>query len=181
MSALLLSAALACPAAAVAAANAITAEQVAAAITNAGMTTSADRVALLTNVVASTSAPALKVDSLEQWGDRGIKVRLSCVKPEECLPFFVAVRGSQAQAASPTPVGRSSPATLPAKSDSTVFTVRAGARETLLLDGGHVHIQISVVCLESGEIGQTIRVASLDRQHTYTAQVGSDKILRGSL
>src|ERR1035441_2362103 len=88
----ILSLGLGIPAAAAAAENAITTEQVAVALSNAGLNTSAKQVVLLTGVVASTKAPALKVESMEQWGDRGTKVRLSCVKPEECLPFFVAIQ-----------------------------------------------------------------------------------------
>jgi hypothetical protein len=164
-----------------AAGNAITAGQVAAAITSAGMTTSADQVVLLTSVVATSSAPVLKVESLEQWGDGEIKVRLSCARPEECLPFFVAVRGSQAQATPPNVAGHSSPAMLRAKSDSNFFAVRAGSRGVLLLEGGHVHIQLPVICLENGEIGQKVRVTSLDHRQSYTAEVGGDKVLRGSL
>jgi hypothetical protein len=177
----ILSLGLGIPAAAAAAENAITTEQVAVALSNAGLNTSAKQVVLLTGVVASTNAPALKVESMEQWGDRGTKVRLSCVKPEECLPFFVAIRGSQAQAVSPPIADHSSAAVLRAKPDSASFVVRAGSRETLLLEGGHVHIQMSVVCLENGAVGQTIRVASLDHKQTYVAEVGSNQVLRGKL
>jgi hypothetical protein len=178
---LILPLALAFPVPAMAAQAAITTEQVAAAMSSAGLNTSAKQVVLLTDIVASTNAPALKVESMEQWGDRGMKVRLSCAKPEECLPFFVAIRGSQAQTALPNFADHSSAAILRAKSDSNSFVVRAGSRETLLLEGAHIHIQLSVVCLENGSVGQSIRVASLDRKQTYTAQVGGDSILRGRL
>jgi hypothetical protein len=180
ISALLLSLALATPIAA-AAQSAITAEQVAAAMSSAGLNTPAKQIVLLSDVVATTSAPALKVESMEHWGDRGMKVRLSCAKPEECLPFFVAIRGSQAQAPTPYVADHSFSATIRAKSDSSFFVVRSGSRETLLLEGGHVHIQMSVVCLENGAAGQTIRVTSLDHKQTYMAEVGNSQILRGKL
>jgi Chaperone for flagella basal body P-ring formation len=180
ISALILLLAMATPAA-VMAQSAITAGQVAAAMSSAGLNTSAKQIVLLTDVVATTSTPALKVESMEQWGDRGMKARLSCAQPEECLPFFVAIRGSQAQAVPPYVADHSSAAILRAKSDSNSFVVRAGSRETLMLDGGHVHIQLSVVCLENGAVGQTIRVASLDHKQTYTAEVSSNKLLRGRL
>jgi hypothetical protein len=181
ISALILPLALACPVAAMGSQNAITTEQVAAAMSNAGLNTSAKQVVLLTDVVASTNAPTLKVESMEHWGDRGMKVRLSCVKPEECLPFFVAIRGGQAQAVPPDVAIRSSAAILRAESDSNSFVVRVGSRETLLLDGSHIHIQLVVVCLENGAIGQNIRVASLDHKQTYMAEVIGNKVLRGRL
>ena len=106
---------------------------------------------------------------------------MSCVKPEQCLPFFVAVRTSQPQAIAPEIAAPSSAATLPAKPGPSDLVMRAGGRATLLLDGGHVHIQLPVVCLENGAIGQTIRVASLDHRLTYVAQVDANRILRGKL
>jgi hypothetical protein len=169
------------PAAALAAQNVITAEQVAIALSSAGVNTTAKQVVLLTNVVASTSDPALKVESTEQWSDQGMKVRVSCVKSEECLPFFVAIRGSRAQAVPAFVAEHSSIAAIRPKSDSSVLVVSAGSRETLLLEGGHVHIQMSVVCLESGAIGQTIRVTSLDHKQTYLAEISSGQIVRGKL
>jgi hypothetical protein len=166
---------------AVAAQNVITAEQVAAALNGAGLTTSVKQVVLLTEVVASTNAPTLKIESMQQWSDHETKVRLSCVKPQECLPFFVAIRGSQAQAVSPLLADHSSVATLRAKSDSGSLAVHAGSREVLRLEGGHVHIQMYVVCLENGSVGQTIRVSSLDHKQTYLAEVDSGQMLRGTL
>lgn len=179
-SALILSLALATPEATVAQ-SAITTGQIAAAVSSAGLNASANQIVLLTDVVATNSAPALRVDSMERWGDRGMKVRLSCAKPEECLPFFVAIRGSQAQAAPPDVADHSSAAILRVKSDSNSFVMRAGSRETLLLDGDHVHIQLIVVCLENGAVGQNIRVASLDHKQIYTAEVSDNKVLRGRL
>jgi hypothetical protein len=181
ISTVILPLALAFPVAAMGSQNAITTEQVAAAMSNAGLNTSAKQVVLLSDVVASTNAPTLRVESMEHWGDRGMKVRLSCAKPEECLPFFVAIRGSQAQATPPLVADHSSAAILRAKSDSNSFSVRAGSRETLLLEGGHVHIQLPVVCLESGSLGQTILVTSLDHKQTYRAEVSGNSILRGKL
>lgn len=176
----MLSATLAVPEA-VAAQNAITAVQVAAAMSSVGLNTSAKQIVLLSDVVASTSDPSLKVESMEQWGDHGMKARLSCVKSDECLPFFVAIRGSQAQAATPSVADRASSTVVRPKSDSNSFLVRTGSRETLLLEGGHVHIQLSVICLENGSLGQIIRVASLDHRQTYTAEVSANKMLRGRL
>jgi len=173
--------ALALPAVAVTSQNAVTQEQVAAALSSAGMDTRADQVVFLTNVVATASAPALKIESTEYWSDQVVRVRLSCVKPQECLPFFVAVRGSQAQAVPPAITAPSSAGISRVKPDSIFFAMRSGAHVTLLLEGVHVHIQLPVVCLENGAIGQTIRVASLDHRLTYVAQVNDNRTLRGQL
>lgn len=179
--ALVVATALGLPAAVASAQNAITPQQIAAALNNAGMSTTPEQIVLLTNVVATTASPALKFESAELWGDHRIKVRLSCVKSGECLPFFVAVQGSQAQPASQL-AADTSPAAIPqAKSSANSPAIRAGGHATLLLEGDHIHIKLPVVCLESGAIGQTIRVTSLDHRLTYLAQVDNDRTLRGKL
>ena len=127
---------------------------------------------LLADVVATNSAPKLKVESMERWGDHRMKFRLDCVKSEECLPFFVAVRWSQAEATPPVFADHSSTAISLAKPGSNSFIMRAGSPAILLLDGDHIHIQLPVVCLENGALGQTIRVASPDHRQTYTAAGG---------
>jgi len=177
----ILFAAMALPAVAASGRVAITTEQVATAINAAGMKVSADQIELLTEVVATNSAPALKVESMERWGDHRMKLRLDCVKAQECLPFFVAVQWSQAKAIPSVSAEHSSSAFFAAKPDSNSFIVRAGSPAVLLLDGDHIHIRLPVVCLENGALGQTIRVASKDHRQTYTAEVGDNAVLRGKL
>jgi len=157
----------------------ITRDEVANAIDGAGMQISAGQVTLLSNIVSATRNPALKVESIDKWSDR-IMVRLECANPGECLPFIVAVRLSGAAqervALSPhfEPVSFSGK---PRESD----TIRAGSTAVLFLDGPHVHIQLSVVCLENGSVGQSIRVATRDRRLNFTAEILSDATLRGRL
>ena len=176
---LILAAALPCAAAS--GRDKVTADEVAAVISGNGIKTAPDQIEFLSDVVATTKAPALKVEGMEVWGDRRIKVRMSCVKPEECLPFFVAIRGSQTQAAPPVIADAASSEIVRAKSDSNSFVLRSGSRATLLLEGGHVHIEMLVICLENGAIGQTIRVSSLDHKQIYTAQVNGSTVLKGRL
>jgi flagella basal body P-ring formation protein FlgA len=59
--------------------------------------------------------------------------------------------------------------------------IRSGSAATLLLDGPRIHIQLSVICLESGEPGKTIRVTSKDHKQVYTAEIIDGTLLRGSL
>jgi len=157
--------------------DSITKEQVAAAMSGAGMKVSADQVTLLTDVVAATPTPALKVESMERWGTDRMRVRLDCAKREDCLPFYVAVRSMQGVAALPAQAA----APMPAKVDPNSYVLRAGSSAILMLEGDHVHIRIPVVCLENGTPGQTIRVASKDHRLTYTAQVVDGTVLKGSL
>jgi hypothetical protein len=180
---LTLAVAIALPAVAAPSRAAITTTQIAAAISDAGMKISAEQVTLLTDVLATTSSPTLTVQSMEPWGDHRMKVRMDCAGSEECLPFFVAVRFDSENTTQPSGEAsdRSSIANLQSKLAVNSIVVRAGSPATLLLDGGHVHIRLSVVCLENGMPGQTIRVSSKDRRQTYSAEVVNKEVLRGSL
>jgi hypothetical protein len=183
ISALILSVAVAMPASAAPARDSITTEQVAAAMSGAGIAVSAQQVMLLADVVATTSAPVLKVESMQRWGDNRMRVRLDCANREECLPFFVTVNWSQKEAVEPTVADSDRPLPQPsaARPGPRSFVVRAGSPAVLLLEGDHIHIQLTVVCLENGASGQTIRVASKDHRQTYTAQVGDGSVLRAKL
>ncbi len=158
----------------------ITQAQIAAAISGAGLQVSAGQVTLLADVFAASPSPVLVVESMQPWGDGRMKVRLSCAAGEQCLPFMVAVRlGPLNSPQSASAVSTSG--ALGSGTEAKAYVVRTGTAATLLLDGGHVHIRIAVVCLENGAAGQTIRVASKDHRQTYLAKVVDQAVLRASL
>jgi hypothetical protein len=181
ISALILSAVVALPAAAAAGRAVITTEQVAAAMANAGMDVSPKQVTLLTDVVAATSDPALKIQSMEPWGDHRMMVRLNCAHSEQCLPFFVAVRFKQGNELRPVAADVTQPSPAIFQQKRSLPVIRAGSPATLLLEGNHVHIRVAVVCLENGAAGQSIRVTSKDHKQIYTAEVVDGTLLRGDL
>jgi hypothetical protein len=161
----------------------ITPEQVAAAISGAAMKVLPEQVTLLSEVIAKSNSPTLNVESIEPWGSHRMKVRLGCANQEQCLPFYVSVRFDQESGAKPSValVDQASAMSLRLNHEPKEFVVRAGSKATLLLDGGHVHIRLSVVCLENGAAGQKIRVECKDPKQTYVAEVVEGGILRGSL
>jgi len=179
---LALSAAMALPAGAASDRTPITAAQIADAISGAGMKVSAQQVTLLAEVVSSTSNPTLRVESMERWGDRRMKVRLDCASSDQCLPFLVAVDWSDGDTVQlPSSADRSTAAISPARPGSNSYVVRSGSPAILLLDSDHVHIQLSVICLENGAVGQTVRVASKDHRQNFSAQVVDGTLLKGRL
>jgi Chaperone for flagella basal body P-ring formation len=188
ISALVLAAAAVLPAAAASGRNSITTEQVSAAMARAGMQVSAKQVELLSDVVAATPSPTLKIRSMEPWGDNRMMVRFDCGTPDECVPFFVAVRLVPVNAPSDAggndahPSGsRHSTSNTSTSVVATIPDIRSGSTATLIIEGGHVHIKIPVVTMENGSIGQTIRVSSRDRKQSYTAEVIDGTLLRASL
>lgn len=182
ISVLALSAAMAIPAGAAPGRVSVTTEQVAAAISGTGVSVSAEQVTMLTDVATKSDSPALNVQSIEPWGDHRMKVRMECSSRDECLPFYVSIRMNQkngTMAAANLPIQQSANPRM--SRDPNSFVVRAGSRATLLLDGGHVHIRLSVVCLENGNTGQKIRVETKEPHQTYVAEVIDGGVLRGSL
>jgi hypothetical protein len=178
ISVLALSSAMSLPAAAASGRTPITAEQVAYAISGTGTKVSAQQVTLLADVVASAGNPTLRVESMEQWGAHRMMVRMNCTSSDQCLPFLVALSWSDGDAGYPAMTGanrRLAPDS-PAKP-----VVRSGSPAILLLDGDHLHIQLAVICLENGVIGQTIRVATTDHRMTFSAQVVDETVLKGRL
>jgi len=176
---LILSAATVLPVAAAPGPYPITAERIATAVTASGFQVSPDQVSMLTKAVASVADPELKVSSIAPGGSHRAIARVECAAAEQCLPFIVILHttGDNPANAIPSAVQTSAAS----KSQAPIFAVRAGKPATLLLDSDHVHISLSVICLENGAPGQTIRVSSRDRRQTYTVQVTEDGTLRGRL
>jgi hypothetical protein len=182
---------------------AIRLEQVVAALDRANLPLANAEVNLLAQNTASTDKPRLEVRGVEAWGDRGARVRMDCEAHEQCLPFYVAVHWADAgaaqaalQSASGLPGTRVATkgqqfgegvARVAEKSSAQKdlgapgLSVHVGSRATLLLDGGKLHIQLPVICLEDGEPGRTIRVTALDHKQTYRAEVVDSTLLKATL
>jgi hypothetical protein len=158
----------------------ITADQVARALAGTGIATTAASVSLPPRVVAAVPDPALNVISIEPPPQRQpddhspsrARVRLACVLPTQCLPFYALVAWPKATRLVPS-------ANVTVIANKT-FTMRAGAQAILILDDHRSHIQVAVVSLENGMAGQRIRVASPDHKQFYLGEVVNANLLRGS-
>jgi len=158
---------------------AITPGLVAATMNRAGIQISADQVTLMAGVVATTPAPILKVSSVERLDNQRVLARLECKHSEECLPFFVSLGAGRPSNAQGAPI---SPDLLSAGLATAAKTVvKKGSAVRLMLEGNHIHIGLSVVCLESGALGQTIRVTDKSHRMVYTAEVVNGGLVKGRL
>jgi|SRR5579863_2942080 hypothetical protein len=157
----------------------ISKEQVAAAVNRLGMPVAPEQITLLADVVASTNAPRLTVRSIEPWGEHRMTARIECGSSDQCLPFFVSLNtGSDTASEAAAAAAQSY---LPAANLPKHFVVKSGTPATLLLDGDRVHIRLSVICLESGAPGQTIRVTDREHKMVFHAQVVDGGLLKGRL
>jgi hypothetical protein len=99
-------------------------------------------------------------------------VKLACHVPGTCLPFYAIVSWRVG--------GAPSTAATAALKPNASITMRVGTHATLLMDDDRSHIQIAVVCLESGAVGRRIRVASPDHKQIYIGEVVSASLLKRS-
>jgi len=160
----------------------ISTEQIAAAMERTGMQVAPDQVTLLAEISASTTDPRLTVRAVESWGNHRVKARIECESSDQCLPFYVSLNmAPDAAAQAAAAVAQTYLPKASAASSAKHFVVRSGNPATLLLDGERVHIRLSVICLESGALGQTIRVTDRDRKTVFRAQVVDDGLLKGRL
>lgn len=178
--------AMAAPVAGSAGRFAITTDRIAAAVDSVGMQVLPAQVTLLSEVSAATPTPRLTVKSIQPMGDDRAMVRLECGNPEECVPFFVRLRfnhSAQQAAAAPLPQMQTvaAPVAPMIRSGPASYLVHAGVPATLLMDGPHIHIRVSVICLQNGAAGQAVRVTDKDHKQIYIGEVVSDGVLRGRL
>jgi hypothetical protein len=159
---------------------AINPEKVVGAMAGIGMQVSPAQLTLLSDAVASTADPELRVQSIQRWPGDKVVVRVECATEQQCLPFFVSVRLGNTAPVQVAMVNASISAEPSPRSTSTM-AVRAGSPATLYIEGDHIHIRVAVKCLQSGSIGQTVRAEGPDHQQTYTAQVTGNGVLKGRL
>lgn len=155
------------------------------ALSERGIEIKASDVALLTSVSSTSPFPALDVVSIAavEGQTAGVDhsrsmVRVACHDSGECLPFYAVVNWGESLR-----VGggafRTGSSRSPAKAPAPMV-MRSGARATLLMEDGRAHVEISVVSLESGEVGKTVRVQTPDRKRTFSGEIVSASLLKGA-
>lgn len=142
-------------------------------------------VALLATVVSRNPAPALDVLSwaVVEGHAAGSEhprsmVRVACHEAGECLPFYAVVNWADGAGVS-SGAARSEIFRRGVRAGAPMV-MRSGARATLLMEDGRAHVEISVVSLESGEVGKTVRVQTPDRKRTFSGEIVSASLLKGA-
>jgi flagella basal body P-ring formation protein FlgA len=160
-----------------AARSVISAQQVADAMAVAGITVNLNQIQLLSGASGTREDANLRVVSVTDQTAGAVKVKLRCQDNQECLPFYVLVRGIDG-----ANVTRAIVSAAPvAKASSPQNVIRGGDRATLILESSDSRMRLPVICLQSGVRGQTIRVASPDRRQLFNAEIIAPGLLKGSL
>ncbi|MGA9527455.1 MAG: flagella basal body P-ring formation protein FlgA [Terriglobales bacterium] len=151
-------------------------EVIANAVRLAGTEVTPEQVHVLSNVTARAGA-ILRVKSVAGAADGKLLAKMACRNANDCLPFYVLVdeprnvsNGANKAHSAPTL----------AKAQEHPLVAR-GQPVTLVIDKTDSRIRLSVICLEGGLAGQTIRVASPDRKRIYTAEVINSTVVRSAL
>lgn len=134
-------------------------------------------IAVPAGIVAREAAPDFVVLSVEPAAGAGDHywVKIGCRNAGECLPFFASVAtdkplkcGGRQQSS-----GRVVAASIP--------VMHAGDHAKLVIRRERSVIELVVVALESGGIGQTIRIASPDYRQMFHGQIVSATELEGGM
>ncbi len=162
----------------------VSSQRVAEALAAAGISATPTQVRFLSPVSASRDS-GLEVVSVAHWGNT-LKAELRCHDHSACLPFYVLLNGnsqtadalpkeSSAQAASSQAAGAAVP--IPAQE----ILMRDGDRATLVFENAAIRITLPVICLQSGNRGQKIRVVSADHKRFFTGEILEPGLLRAAL
>ena len=115
----------------------------------------------------------LRVTSVRSGYDAKSRlVRLECASPRDCLPFHVVVRGTgfdpgkSTGKAEPNPAGTKSP------------VARSGDYVLLVEERSGMRLKVTAVCLQSGAVGDHIRVRNLATQRILVAMIAGKNLVR---
>ena len=168
----------------------VSASVVAAALTTEGLAIAPDRLHLAMPLSAANPAPQLHVAGAELEHDGSLLLRIICRRAGECMPFFATIAKSDGEAAL---------AALPGLRDATAAAtagtaaaptaavvahpqgIAVGAHITLQLTDAQMHIQLPAVAIDTGAPGSEVRVASLDRKHTWRGIVLNANTVQGGV
>lgn len=157
----------------------ISASQVAQALSLTGIHVSGNQVVLGVEDWAASASPVLDLLDTEPGSRKNrIWVRMGCHERQQCRPFYASVFWSgpiPSSAMSKPAHGRTRPVAVGPP------VIRFGDHATLVVDDPRLHLEIAVIALQNGAVGQVIHLATPDRKQFYRGEVVSNSMLKGSL
>jgi hypothetical protein len=140
-------------------------------------------------ISSATEAPKLEIVTAEPIGADQVRLEISCLTASECLPFFATVdvkepgpfsaevrlKTHKAIAANRQPVLQLGVAPI------NQARLRVGSHAVMLIRDGRVDIRLQVLAIDSGAIGQQVRVCTLDRKKVFRATVTGEGTVTGMM
>ncbi len=160
----------------------VTSAEVVAALQRAGLPVSELTVQLPVAITAREQGPALEVRAAVRVNAKSLRLRVECRPAISCVPFFVAADFASDQAAQTAlNLLHAGPGRIAPVATAEMPQVSAGHRAVLLLQGGHTHITLPVIAIDTGHTGEEVRVTTLDRKQTFRGTVGAGDTVNGEL
>lgn len=143
----------------------------------------ASHLQLLRPPVTRPGTVHLRVVSIKAAGEGVWFLRLDCDSRRDCLPFYVLLRWSAIDAAILARAGVESDAgqqTVVAASDRrpSAPLQRSGDRVDMIEELSGMHLRTHAVCLQSGSLGDRIRVRNLSTHRVVLATVAGGQLVR---
>lgn len=180
--------------------HAISEADIAKALGAAGISVDASQVHLPMYMSTADASPKLEIVTAQPLGDNQVHLELRCAATSECLPFLATldVKGanlisaairikiaSEAKASHQTVVPGGA-AGYPELRETVVSAVprdkpklRVGSQAVLEIRDGLMDIHLQVLAIDAGEVGQQVRVCTLDRKKVFHARVTSEGTVTG--
>jgi flagella basal body P-ring formation protein FlgA len=152
-------------------------QQVVDALALAGVKVAPDQIEFLSGIRSTKESASIQVVSTSNSSAGTVKVKLRCQDNRECLPFYVLVHSLDNLNVGSTRLK----AVSVVEADVPQNVIRGGEHATLVLESPDSRMSLPVICLQSGVVGQTIRVASPDHRQLFDAVVIAPGMLKGSL
>jgi len=146
-----------------------------------------NQVTLLARVVATEQDPLLEAvsivrrDKIAPQGSSGAAflVKVECHRHGICLPFYAIAHIAderQGFASGELALQKSAGDGMPRPNAKVVM--KAGTHATLVRETGRSRVEVTVISLENGGIGQEIHVVSADRKQEYVGEVETADVLK---
>jgi hypothetical protein len=152
-------------------------QQVIDALALTGVVVAPDQIEFLSGIRSTKESASIQVVNTTNSSAGTVKVKLRCQDNHECLPFYVLVHRLDKLNISSARLK----AVSAAAADVPQNVIRGGEHATLILESPDSRMSLPVICLQSGILGQTIRVASPDHRQLFDAVVVAPGTLKGSL
>jgi hypothetical protein len=153
-----------------------------------GISVNASQVHLPAHMSAAISSPKLAIVTAQPLGSNQIRIELRCPTVEECLPFFATLDVKDANLISAEIHLKTASAA--AASHQTAMRaggesvnqprLRVGSHAVMIIRDGHLNIHLHVLAIDSGAIGQQVRVCTLDRKKVFHATVTGEATVTGA-
>ena len=130
-------------------------------------------------------AAALELNALVALPGQSAAARLRCKEPAHCVPFYAVVnfagRKEQQQALSGWRAARATTRVHVARKARVAWLVASGQPATLVIEGRQMRATTRVICLERGQLGQTVRALAADHKTIMTGVVVAPGMLKAAL